>query len=198
MTDSEFKQLIKDFAFDSIRANQAWSKNVEHEIGHYLDAARYSYVELVQEDSFSPCDGCPNLALFYADNTIAEQYCEKHTCPIWIESHPDDRTKQINTFTDKRWKILEKEKPANPCAGCKFRKYHDWAEPTWMGFFQHHYDCENPSCPMWERLWWRIKDDGTVLLDQEPIKAKRKIQHAAYTFVRWANKLIGDVFKWWR
>lgn len=96
------------------------------------------------------------------------------------------------------WKSTEyttKKKTENPCAGCKFRKYHDWAEPTWTGFSAHYYDCENPSCPNWNRLWWRNNDDGSPLLDQEPIKLKRKIQHAAYALVTWMNNEIKTILE---
>lgn len=76
------------------------------------------------------------------------------------------------------------------CAGCKFRKYHDWAEPTWTGFSQHYYDCEKPGCPMWSRLWWRNNDDGTTLMDQQPIRLTRKFQHAVYEIVRFLNEIV--------
>ena len=72
----------------------------------------------------------------------------------------------------------------------RFRKYHDWVEPTWTGFSQHYYDCEKPGCPMWSRLWWRNNDNGTVLMDQQPISFKRKFQHAVYEIIRFLNEVV--------
>lgn len=98
------------------------------------------------------------------DDEVAEQCCKDHTCPVWLKDHPKDKAKRVKILTVEEWKSkISKEEPANPCAGCKFRKYHDWAEPTWTGFSAHYYDCENPSCPSWSRLWWRNNDDGSPL-----------------------------------
>nr|DAH43713.1 MAG TPA: hypothetical protein [Caudoviricetes sp.] len=147
------------------------------------------------KDSSNPCEGCSNLTSLYVDGEVFEQCCEDRTCPIWLKDHPKDKIKRVKTLTVEEWKqkTNKEEKPANPCAGCKFRKYHDWAEPTWTGFSAHYYDCENPSCPNWNRLWWRNNDDGSPLLDQEPIKLKRKIQHVAYALVTWMNNVISTI-----
>ena len=112
-----------------------------------------------------------------------------------LKDHPKDKAKRVKTLTVEEWrrKVAKEEESANPCAGCKFRKYHDWLEPTWNRFSAHYYDCENPSCPNWNRLWWRNNDDGSPLLDQEPIKLKRKIQHAAYALVTWMNDAISKI-----
>lgn len=145
--------------------------------------------------SSNPCEGCSNLTTLYADGEVVDQCCVDRTCPIWIKDHPEDKIKRVKTLTVEEWKqkTNKEEKPANPCAGCKFRKYHDWLEPTWKVFSAHYYDCENPYCPNWNRLWWRNNDDGSPLLDQEPIKLKRKIQHAAYALVTWLNNAISAI-----
>ena len=147
------------------------------------------------KNSSDPCEGCSNLTSLYTDGEVVEQCCEDRTCPIWLKDHPKDKIKRVKTLTVEEWrrKVAKEEEPANPCAGCKFRKYHDWLEPTWKGFSAHYYDCENPSCPNWNRLWWRNNDDGSPLLDQEPIKLKRKIQHAAYALVTLMNNAISTI-----
>lgn len=147
------------------------------------------------KDSSDPCEGCPKCVSLYAGGEVVEQCCKDHTCPVWLKDHPKDKAKRVKTLTveERRRKVAKEEEPANPCAGCKFRKYHDWAEPTLTGFSAHYYDCENPSCPSWSRLWWRNNDDGSPLLDQEPIKLKRKIQHAAYALVTWMNDAISII-----
>lgn len=147
------------------------------------------------KDSSDPCEGCSKCVSLYAGGEVVEQCCKDHTCPVWFKDHPKDKIKRVKTLTVEEWrrKAAKEEEPANPCAGCRFRKYHDWAEPTWTGFSANYYDCENPSCPNWNRLWWRNNDDGSPLLDQEPIKLKRRIQHAAYALVAWMNDAISTI-----
>lgn len=210
LTDEEFKRLASDlesglFTFEQVRAARS-----EAEIGRYLDAARYGNDIFLQncsgqknaevfnqlhyemdKSNFNPCDGCSKLTSLYANDTIAEQICEDHTCPIWIENHPERKNRRVKTITiEELKKKSKKETPENPCAGCEFRKYHDWAEPTWTGFSQHYYDCEKPGCPMWSGLWWRKNDDGTTLMDQQPIRLTRKFQHAVYKIVRFLNEIV--------
>lgn len=210
MTDEAAIRLANDLASGLI-TNKVRAALLEKEMRDWLDSVQYVCTETMRrddldrrnaatvnllnyemsKDSSDPCNGCPNLISFYADEKIAEQCCENHTCPIWLKDHPKDKAKRVKTLTVEEWKSkISKEEPTNPCAGCKFRKYHDWAEPTLTGFSAHYYDCEKPSCPSWSRLWWRNNDDGSPLLDQEPIKLKRKIQHAAYALVTWINDAI--------
>lgn len=139
----------------------------------------------------NPCEICVKAKKLYANNRLEKIVCADHTCPIWLRDHPKSK-KKVKVLSVSEWKekIAKEQKHQNPCAGCKFRKYHDWAEPTWIGFSKHYYDCENPACPMWKRLWWRKNDDGTALLDQAPIKLKRKVQHAAYEFVEKLDEII--------
>lgn len=165
------------------------------------DATRYAnaavsnplHYEMTNRD---PCEMCEKAEEFYANNQLEEMTCSDHTCPVWLREHPKSK-KRVKVLSISEWKekIEKEQEPQNPCAGCKFRKYHDWKEPTWTGVSQHYYDCENPACPIWGRLWWRNKDDGTVLLDQEPIKMRRKIQHAAYRFVAKLNDFICKIFE---
>lgn len=212
LTDEYFKRLASDLESGRITFEQARAARLESEIGRYLDAARYgNYETFLQNCSgqkntevfnqlhyemgksdFNVCEGCSKLTSFYANDTIAEQICEDHTCPIWIENHPERKNRRVKTITiEELKKKTEKEKALeNPCAGCVFRKYHDWAEPTWTGFSQHYYDCEKPGCPMWSRLWWRKNDDGTTLMDQQPIRLTRKLQHAVYEIVRFLNEIV--------
>lgn len=210
LTDEEFKRLESYlesglFTFEQVRAARS-----EAEIGRYLDAARYGNDIFLQncsgqknaevfnqlhyemdKSNFNPCDGCSKLTSLYANDTIAEQICEDHTCPIWIENHPERKNRRVKTITiEELKKKSKKETPENPCAGCEFRKYHDWAEPTRTGFSRHYYDCEKPGCPMWSRLWWRNNDDGAALVDQQPIRLTRKFQHAIYDVVRFFNEVI--------
>lgn len=213
LTDEGSKRLASDLASGLISFEQARAAGLEAEIERYLDAAGYGNCETFlqncygQKDAeiskqlhyemgkidFNTCEGCSKLTSFiYADETIIEQICEDHTCPIWIENHPERKNRRVKTITiEELKKKTEKEKePENPCAGCKFRKYHDWAEPTWTGFSQHYYDCEKPGCPMWSRLWWRNNDDGTTLMDRQPIRLTRKFQHAVYEIVRFLNEIV--------
>ena len=133
------------------------------------------------KDSSDLCEGCPKCVSLYAGGEVVEQCCKDHTCPVWLKDHPKNKAKRVKTLTVEEWKSkISKEEPANPCAGCKFRKY---------------YDCENPSCPIWSRLWWRNNNDGSPLLDQEPVKLKRKIQHAAYALVAWMNNEIKTILE---
>lgn len=213
LTDEDFKILASELESGRVSVNQVRAAVLKAEIGQYLDAARYgNYETFLQNCSgrknaevfnqlhyemgksdFNVCDGCSKLTSFiYADETIVEQICEDHTCPIWIKNHPERKNRRVKTITiEELKKKVEKEKaPENPCAGCKFRKYHDWAEPTWTGFSQHYYDCEKPGCPMWSRLWWRNNDDGTTLMDQQPIRLTRKFQHAVCEIIRFLNEIV--------
>lgn len=212
LTDEDFKRFASDLESGRVSLNQVRAAVLEAEIGRHLNAARYgNYETFLQNCSgrknaevfnqlhyemgksdFNACDGCSKITSFYANDTIAEQICEDHTCPIWIENHPERKNRRVKTITiEALKKKTEKEKALeNPCAGCVFRKYHDWAEPTWTGFSQHHYDCEKPGCPMWSRLWWRNNDDGTTLMDQQPIRLTRKFQHAVYEIVRFLNEIV--------
>lgn len=205
LTDEYFKRLASDLESGLITFEQARAAGLEAEIGRYLDAARYANYETFSQNcsgrknaevfnqlhyemgksDFNVCDGCSKLTLIYADNTIAEQICEDHTCPIWIENHPERKNRRVKTITvEELKKKAEKEKSLeNPCAGCVFRKYHGWTD-------QYYYDCEKPGCPMWSRLWWRNNDDGTTLMDQQPIRLTRKFQHAVYEIVRFLNEIV--------
>lgn len=211
LTDEEFKRFASElesglFSFEQVRA-----AGFEAEIGQYLDAARYENYIFSQncsgqknaevsnqlhyemdKSNFNTCDGCSKLTSLYANGMIIEQVCEDHTCPIWIKNHPERKNRRVKTITiEELKKKAEKEKALkNPCAGCEFRKYHDWAESTWTGFSQHYYDCEKPGCPMWSRLWWKSNDDGTTLMDQQPISFKRKFQHAVYEIIRFLNEIV--------
>lgn len=215
MTDEAAIRLATDLASGLITMDQVRAAGLEKEMRDWLDSVRYGYTETMRRDdldrknaatvnplnyemsknSSDPCEGCSNLTSLYADDEVVEQCCKDHTCPVWLKNHPKDKAKRVKTLTVEEWrrKAAKEEEPANPCAGCKFRKYHDWAEPTWTGFSAHYYDCENPSCPNWNRRWWRNNDDGSPLLDQEPIKLKRKIQHAAYALVAWLNDTISTI-----
>lgn len=206
LTDEDFKRLASELESGLIAFDQARAARLEAEIGQYLDAARYgSYETFLQncsgrknaevfnqlhyemgKSNFDACDGCSKLTSFiYADETIVEQICEDHTCPIWIENHPERKNRKVKTITiEELKKKAEKEKSLeNPCAGCVFRKYHGWTD-------QYYYDCEKPGCPMWSRLWWRKNDDGTPLMGQQPIRLTRKFQHAVYEIVRFLNEIV--------
>nr|DAM50397.1 MAG TPA: hypothetical protein [Caudoviricetes sp.] len=148
------------------------------------------------KDSSDPCKNCPNFQTFHYLGEPDKTFCTSNYCPEWDKGQPKSKAApKVKKLTVEEWrrKVAKEEEPANPCAGCKFRKYHDWLEPTWKGFSAHYYDCENPSCPNWNRLWWRNNDDGSPLLDQAPIKLKRKIQHAAYALVTWMNNAISTI-----
>lgn len=212
LTDEGFKRLASDLESGLISFEQVRAAGLEAEIGRNLDAARYGNYETflqncsgrknaevsnqlhyeMNKSNINTCDGCSERTSLYADDMIIEQICKDHTCPIWIENHPERKNRRVKTITvEELKKKAKKEKaPENPCAGCEFRKYHDWAEPTWTGFSQHYYDCEKPGCPMWNRLWWRNNDDGTTLMDQQPISFKRKFQHAVYEIIRFLNEVV--------
>lgn len=212
LTDEGFKRLASYLELGLITFEQARAAGLDAEIGRYLDAARYGNYDTFSQNcsgqknaevfnqlhyemdksNFNTCDGCSKLTSLYANDTIAEQICEDHTCPIWIENHPEHKNRRVKTITIEELKKKAEEEKAleNPCAGCKFRKYHDWLEPTWTGPSQHYYDCEKPGCPMWSRLWWRNNDDGTPLMDQQPIRLTRKFQHAVYEIVRFLNEIV--------
>ncbi len=211
LTDEGFERLASELASGLISFEQVRAAGLEAEIGRYLDAARYGNYETflqncsgqknaevsnqlhyeMDKNDFNVCDGCSKLTSLYANDTIVEQICEDHTCPFWIENHSERKNRRVKTITiEELKKKSKKETPENPCAGCKFRKYHGWAEPTWTGFSQHYYDCEKPGCPMWSRLWWRNNDDGATLMDQQPIKLTRKFQHAVYEIVRFLNEIV--------
>ena len=205
LTDEGFKRLASDLALGLISFDQVRAAGLEAEIRRYLDAARYANYETFSQNcsgqknaevfnqlhyemdksNFNTCDGCSKLTSLYANDTIAEQICEDHTCPIWIENHPEHKNRRVKTITiEELKKKAEKEKSLeNPCAGCVFRKYHGWTD-------QYYYDCEKPGCPMWSRLWWRKNDDGTPLMGQQPIRLTRKFQHAVYEIVRFLNEIV--------
>lgn len=227
MTNEGFRRLASDLKCGLITMDQIRAAGLDQEIKDYLDSSQYAYIETMRKDdlerrknsdtinplhyemdkdSSDPCEGCSNLTLLYADGEVVEQCCEDRTCPIWLKDHPKDKTKRVKTLTVEEWKSkISKEEPANPCAGCKYRKYKEaihvrpyWPFciiPEWLRFCNPYYDCENPSCPSWSRLWWRNNDDGSPLLDQEPIKLKRKIQHAAYVLVTWMNNEIKTILE---
>ena len=205
ITDEDFKRLASDLASGLITFEQARAAGLEAEIGRHLDAARYANYETFSQNcsgrknaevlnqlhyelgksNFNACDGCSKLTSLYANDTIVEQICEDHTCPIWIENHAERKNRRVKTITiEELKKKAEKEKSLeNPCAGCVFRKYHGWTD-------QYYYDCEKPGCPMWSRLWWRKNDDGTPLMGQQPIRLTRKFQHAVYEIVRFLNEIV--------
>ena len=188
ITDEGFKRLASDLASGLISFEQARAAGLEAEIGHYLDDDMYS---VFLDESYSSCPYCEKI---YADNRLYETICLNESCPVWLNGHLGDVGKKFEKTTvaeqsEKAKKRIE-EDMKNPCAECEFRKYHDWAEPTWTGFSQHYYDCEKPGCPMWSRLWWRNNDDGTTLMDQQPIRLTRKLQHAVYEIVRFLNEIV--------
>ena len=205
LTDEDFKRFASDLESGRVSLNQVRAAVLEAEIGRHLDAARYgNYETFLQNCSgrknaevfnqlhyemgksdFNACDGCSKITSFYANDTIAEQICEDHTCPIWIENHPERKNRRVKTITiEALKKKTEKEKALeNPCAGCVFRIYHGWTD-------QYYYDCEKRGCPMWSRLWWRKNDDGTPLMGQQPIRLTRKFQHAVYEIVRFLNEIV--------
>lgn len=227
MTNEGFRRLASDLKCGLITMDQIRAAGLDQEIKDYLDSSQYAYIETMRKDdlerrknsdtinplhyemdkdSSDPCEGCSNLTSLYADGEFVEQCCEDRTCPIWLKDHPKDKAKRVKTLTVEEWKSkISKEEPANPCAGCKYRKYKEaihvrpyWPFciiPEWLRFCNPYYDCENPSCPSWSRLWWRNNDDGSPLLDQEPIKLKRKIQHAAYVLVTWMNNEIKTILE---
>lgn len=227
MTNEGFRRLASDLKCGLITVDQIRAAGLDQEIKDYLDSSQYAYIETMRKDdlerrknsdtinplhyemckdSSDPCEGCSNLTSLYANDEVVEQCCEDHTCPIWRKDHPKDKIKRVKTLTVEEWKLkISKEEPANPCAGCKYRKYKEaihvrpyWPFciiPEWLRFCNPYYDCENPSCPSWSRLWWRNNDDGSPLLDQEPIKLKRKIQHAAYALVTWLNNEIKTILE---
>lgn len=205
LTDEGFKRLASYLELGLITFEQARAAGLEAEIGRYLDAARYGNYDTFSQNcsgqknaevfnqlhyemdksNFNTCDGCSKLTSIYANDAIVEQICEDHTCPIWIENHPERKNRRVKTITiEELKKKAEKEKSLeNPCAGCVFRKYHGWTD-------QYYYDCEKPGCPMWSRLWWRKNDDGTPLMGQQPIRLTRKFQHAVYEIVRFLNEIV--------
>lgn len=224
MTDEAAIRLANDLASGLITMDQVRAAGLEEELRDWLDSVQYGCTETMRRDdldrknaatvnplnyemsknSSDPCNGCQNLISFYANEKIAEQCCENHTCPIWLKDHPKDKAKRVKTLTvEERRKKASKEEPENPCAGCKYQKYKEAIDvrPYWpfciipkrLRFCACYYDCENPSCPNWNRLWWRNNDDGSPLLDQEPIKLKRRIQHAAYALVAWMNDAISTI-----
>lgn len=156
LTDEGFKRLASDLASGLISFDQVRSAGLEDEIRRYLDDDMYS--AFLDES----CSTCPYCEKIYADNRLHETICLNKSCPVWLNGHPQDVGKKFEKSTVAEWREKAKkrieEDMKNPCAGCKFRKYHDWTEPTWTGFSQHYYDCEKPGCPMWSRLWWRNND----------------------------------------
>ena len=225
MTNEGFRRLASDLKYGLITRDQIRAAGLDREVKDYLDFFQYAYIETMKKmtlneknsdtinplhcemykDSSDLCEGCSNLTSLYANGEVIEQCCEDHTCPIWLKDHPKGKIKRVKTLTVEEWKrkVAKEEEPANPCAGCKYRKYKEaihvrpyWPFciiPEWLRFCNPYYDCENPSCPSWSRLWWRNNDDGSPLLDQEPIKLKRKIQHAAYALVTWIDNAISTI-----
>lgn len=188
LTDEAIKRLASALESGLISFEQVHAARLEAEIGRNLDDDMYS---VFLDES---CSSCPYCEKIYADNRLHETICLNKSCPVWLNGHPQDVGKKFEKTTVAEWSEKAKkrieEDTKNPCAGCKFRKYHDWAEPTWTGFSQHYYDCEKPGCPMWSRLWWRNNDDGTTLMDQQPISFTRKFQHAVYEIVRFLNEVV--------
>lgn len=108
LTDEYFKRLASDLESGLITFDQARAAGLEAEIKRYLDAARYANYETFSQNcsgrknaevfnqlhyemgksDFDACDGCSKLTSLYANDTIVEQICEDHTCPIWIEKSP--------------------------------------------------------------------------------------------------------------
>lgn len=188
LTDEAIKRLASDLESGLISFEQVRSAGLEAETGRYLDDDMYS---VFLDES---CSSCPYCEKIYADNRLYETICLNKSCPVWLNGHSQDVGKKFEKTTVAEWSEKAKkrieEDIKNPCAGCEFRKYHDWAEPTWTSFSQHYYDCEKPGCPMWSRLWWRNNDDGTVLMDQQPISFTRKFQHAVYEIIRFLNEVV--------
>lgn len=188
LTDKGFERLASNLASGLISIEQVRAAGLEAEIWRYLDDDMDS---VFLDES---CSSCPYCEKIYADNRLHETICLNKSCPVWLNAHPEDVGKRFEKTTVAKWNEKAKkrieEDMKNPCAGCEFRKYHDWTEPTWTGFYPHYYDCEKPGCPMWSRLWWRNNDDGTVLMDQQPISFKRKFQHAVYEIIRFLNEVV--------
>ena len=188
LTDEGFKRLASDLASGLISFEQVRAAGLEAEIWRYLDDDMDS---VFLDES---CSSCPYCEKIYTNNRLHETICLNKSCPVWLNAHPEDVGKRFEKTTVAEWNEKAKkrieEDMKNPCAGCEFRKYHDWAEPTWTGFSQHYYDCEKPGCPMWSRLWWRNNDDGTTLMDQQPISFTRRFQHAVYEIVRFLNEIV--------
>ena len=118
LTDEYFKRLASDFESGLITFEQARAAGLEAEIGRYLDAARYGNEIFSQncsgqknaevfnqlhyemgKSNFNVYDGCSKLTSLYANDTIVEQICEDHTCPIWIENHPECKNQKNKTIT---------------------------------------------------------------------------------------------------
>ena len=119
LTDEDFKRLASDLESGRVSLNQVRAAVLEAKIGRHLDAARYgNYETFLQNCSgrknaevfnqlhyemgksdFNACDGCSKITSFYANDTIAEQICEDHTCPIWIENHPERKNRRVKTIT---------------------------------------------------------------------------------------------------
>ena len=188
LTDEDFKRLASELESGRVSVNQVRAAVLESEIGRCLDDDMYS--AFLDES----CSSCPYCEKIYADDRLYETICLNKSCPVWLNGHPGDVGKRFEKTTVAEWNEEAKkqieEDLKNPCAGCEFRKYHDWLEPTWTGPSQHYYDCEKPGCPMWSRLWWRKNDDGTTLMDQQPIRLTRKFQHAVYEIVRFLNEIV--------
>ncbi len=131
LTDEGFKRLASELESGLISFEQVRAAGLEAEIGRNLDAARYgNYQTFLQncsgqknaevsnqlhyemdKNDFNVCDGCSKLTLLYADNTIVEQICEDHTCPFWIENHPERKNRRVKTITvEELKKKAKKEK----------------------------------------------------------------------------------------
>lgn len=119
LTNEGFKRLASDLASGLISIEQVRAAGLEAEIGRYIDANRYGNYETfsqncsgqknaevsnqlhyeINENDFNVCDGCSKLTSLYANDTIVEQICEDHTCPIWIENHPERKNRKVKTIT---------------------------------------------------------------------------------------------------
>lgn len=130
LTDEGFKRLASYLELGLITFEQARAAGLEAEIGRYLDAARYGNYDTFSQNcsgqknaevfnqlhyemdksNFNTCDGCSKLTSLYANDTIAEQICEDHTCPIWIENHPEHKNRRVKTITIEELKKENRKK----------------------------------------------------------------------------------------
>lgn len=128
LTDEEFKRLASDLKSGLISVEQIRAAGLEAEIWRYLDDDMYS---VFLDES---CSSCPYCEKIYADNRLHETICLNKSCPVWLNAHPGDVGKRFEKTTVAEWNKKAKkrieEDMKNPCAGCEFRKYNDWAEPT--------------------------------------------------------------------
>lgn len=115
LTDEELKRLASDLELGLIGFKQVRAARLEAEIGRNLDAARYgNYQTFLQncsgqknaevsnqlhyemnKSNINTCDGCSKLTSLYANDTIIEQICEDHTCPINAGNIRTERRKPV-------------------------------------------------------------------------------------------------------